>query len=104
MQISPCQVLSWGNTPIPLRPVISGIEQRAQDQGGLRTQPETTRVSIARETPGRVVLKGVQQSNVKTRKNQNIFMAQTLQETEFKLPERLSAPGRNEKIYFKAQQ
>ena len=102
-------MLSRGNAPIPLQPVISGIEQGGQEQGGLRTQPETTHVSVAHvnitsEIPGRVVLKGVQQSNAKLRKNQNIFVAQTLWETEFKLPERHSAPGRNEKMYFKAQQ
>lgn len=84
------------------------MEQRAQDQGGLKTQPETTRMSVTRisitsKIAGRVVLEGVQQSNAKTRKNQNIFMAQTLRETEFKLPERPSALGRNEKMHFKAQ-
>jgi len=97
-------VRSRGKPPIPLQSVDSDTEQGGQDQGGLRTHPETTCVSIASEIPGRVVLKGAQKSNAKTRKKQNIFMAQTLWETELKLPERLSALGRNEKMYFKAEQ
>lgn len=63
-----------------------------------------THTSITSQSPGRVVLKGIQQSNTKARQIQSIVMPWTLWETEFNLPERPSAPGRNEKMYFKAQQ
>lgn len=85
------------------------MEQGGKVWGGLKTQPGTspvsiTHASIARRSQAGWSSKAFSKAMQKPEKNPKYFHHPNTMGAEFKLPERPSAPGRNEKMYFKAQQ